>query len=196
VTSRVLHPMFGFILNWIYVIGGGCGMAAGFIFYQGFIPVASTFQLAGKMTNSSGLISASHWFANVTHRLWITLGFMVLVWLLKLQGLDRIKLFMKIVIYTPIVGTVTALILLFAVSGQTSFDKVFGAGKFDGVITAADKVGVKDAMMSPWGALLAVLWAYSALEITSFVGSEVKTPRTSFLRGLLIGALAVGSSTP
>ncbi len=42
VTSRVLHPMFGFIPNWIYVIGGGCGLAAGFIFYQGFIPIAGT----------------------------------------------------------------------------------------------------------------------------------------------------------
>jgi len=42
------------------------------------------------------------------------------------------------------------------------------------------------------GVLLSVLWAYSALEVTSFVGSEVKTPRTSFLRGLLLGAVAVG----
>jgi len=50
--------------------------------------------------------------------------------------------------------------------------------------------------MSAWdamtGVLLSVLWAYSALEVTSFVGSEVKTPRTSFLRGLIGGAVAVG----
>ena len=48
VTRRVLHPFFGFIPNWIYVIGGGCGMAAGFIFYQGFIPIAGVPQVGGR----------------------------------------------------------------------------------------------------------------------------------------------------
>jgi amino acid transporter len=91
---------------------------------------------------------------------------------------------------------VVALALLFAVDGQTAFDELYGSGAAAAVTAAAQAAGVEDAMMSAWdamtGVLLSVLWAYSALEVTSFVGSEVKTPRTSFIRGLIGGAVAVG----
>lgn len=196
VTSRVLHPMFGFIPNWIYVIGGGCGMAAGFIFYQGFIPIASGFQLAGEMIGSTGMTDAADWFADPQNKLWIVLVFIAVVWALELMGLDKLKWVMRGLIYTPLVGTVIALALLFIVDGQSSFDEVYGAGTAAAVMAAAEANGVGDAMMTAWdamtGVLLSVLWAYSALEVTSFVGSEVKTPRTSFLRGLIGGSVAVG----
>jgi amino acid transporter len=196
VTSRVLHPMFGFIPNWIYVIAGGCGMAAGFIFYQGFIPIASGFQLAGEMTGSETMTKWSEWFADPQNKLWVVLVFIVIVWRLELLGLDKLKWVMRTIIYTPIVGTVAALALLFTVDGQSAFDKVYGAGKAAAVMAAAEANGVQDVIMTPWaamtGVLLSVLWAYSALEVTSFVGSEVKTPRTSFIRGMLGGAVAVG----
>jgi amino acid transporter len=39
--------------------------------------------------------------------------------------------------------------------------------------------------------LLWVFWAFSGVEAISFVGSEVKTPRTSFMRGLTIGFFAI-----
>ena len=112
------------------------------------------------------------------------------------MGLDKLKWVMRAIIYTPILGTIVAFILLFAIDGQSSFDEIYGAGKAAEVMAAADDAGVEDAVMSAWdamtGVLLSVLWAYSALEVTSFVGSEVKTPRTSFLRGLIGGAVAVG----
>lgn len=196
VTSRVLHPMFGFIPNWIYVIGGGCGMAAGFIFYQGFIPIASTLQAAGEMTGSSGLLSAGDWFSEPVNRLWIVLIFMVIVWALELMGLDKLKWVMRVLIYTPLAVTIIALILYFAVDGQAAFNEAYGAGTIEAIKQAAIDQGVNDAIGSgfqpTFDVLLAVFWAYSALEVTSFVGSEVKTPRTSFLRGLIFGACAVG----
>jgi basic amino acid/polyamine antiporter, APA family len=196
VTSRVLHPMFGFIPNWIYVIGGGCGMAAGFIFYQGFIPIAGTFQLAGEMTGSSSLATWADRLADPGNKFWVVFVFMFIIWGLELMGLDKLKWVMRAIIYTPIVGTLIAFILLFAVDGKSAFNDVYGAGAAQKVLVAAQAEGVKDAMMSSWsamtGVLLSVLWAYSALEVTSFVGSEVKTPRTSFIRGLLGGAVAVG----
>lgn len=196
VTSRVLHPMFGFIPNWIYVIGGGCGMAAGFIFYQGFIPIAGTLQLGAEMAGSEGMAKSADWLADAGNKFWVVFVFMFIVWAFELLGMDKIKWVMRVLIYTPLVGTAIAFILLFAVDGQSSFDEIYGAGKAAAVITAANDAGVKDAVMSAWeamtGVMLAVLWAYSALEVTSFVGSEVKTPRTSFTRGLIGGAVAVG----
>lgn len=195
VTSRVLHPLFGFLPNWIYVIGGGCGMAAGFVFYQAFIPLASTMQAAGEMSNSSSLLSAGDWFSKAGNRLWVMLIFMFVVWGLELMGLDKLKWVMRTIIYVPLVVTFISLILLFAVDGQSAFNEVYGAGAFDAVKAAATDVGleVPGGFQPTIDVLLAVFWAYSALEVTSFVGSEVKTPRTSFLRGMLIGAAAVGT---
>lgn len=196
VTSRVLHPMFGFIPNWIYVVGGGAAMAAGFIFYQGFIPLASGFQLAGEMTGSTAMTDAANWVADAGNKLIVVLVFIVIVWLLELMGLDKLKWVMRVLIYTPLVGTIVALLLLFVVDGKTAFDEIYGSGAAAAVMAAAEDAGVQDAMMTAWdamtGVLLSVLWAYSALEVTSFVGSEVKTPRTSFIRGLIGGSVAVG----
>lgn len=42
VISRVLHPLFGFIPNWTYVLGGGAALAVGFLNYLGLIPIASS----------------------------------------------------------------------------------------------------------------------------------------------------------
>jgi amino acid transporter len=188
--------MFGFIPNWIYVIGGGCGLAAGFIFYQGFIPIAGTLQLGGEMTGSESLATWSDRLADAENKLIVVLVFICIVWALELMGLDKLKWVMRVLIYTPILGTLLAFVFLFAVDGQTAFDEIYGSGAAGAVMAAADAAGVEDAVMSAWdamtGVLLSVLWAYSALEVTSFVGSEVKTPRTSFLRGLIGGAVAVG----
>ncbi len=67
--------------------------------------------------------------------------------------------------------------------------------QYDAIIAAADEQGMQDAILSTWdgisGMLMAVFWAYTALESISFVGSEVKTPRTSFMRGMGIGFFAV-----
>ncbi len=196
VTSRVLHPLFGFIPNWIYVIGGGAGMAAGFIFYQGFIPIAGCFQVGAEIASSDSMATWSDRLADPENKLIVVIVFMFIVWALELMGLDRLKWVMRVLVYTPLVGTFLAFIFLFAVDGQTAFNNVYGSGAYDAVIAAANEAGVEDAVMSAWsamtGVLLSVLWAYSALEVTSFVGSEVKTPRTSFMRGLIGGAVAVG----
>jgi APA family basic amino acid/polyamine antiporter len=197
VTARVLHPMFGFIPNWIYVIGGGCGMAAGFIFYQSFIPLASGLQLAGLQSNNHSLVSAGDWLQSPGKRLLVVMIFLVGVWGLELMGLDKLKWVMRSIVYAPLVVTAVALVIFFVTKGQTDgFDHLFGSGTSASIISKANELGIKDAVR-PMGsatanALLAVFWAYSALEVTSFVGSEVKSPRKSFMRGLLIGAVAVG----
>jgi APA family basic amino acid/polyamine antiporter len=153
-------------------------------------------QLAAEMAGSSSLATWADRLANPRNKFWVVFVFMFIVWGLELLGLDKLKWVMRVLIYTPIVGTLIAFILLFAVDGKVAFNDVYGAGMAQKVMLAANDQGVKDAMMSAWtamtGVLLSVLWAYSALEVTSFVGSEVKTPRTSFLRGLIGGSVAVG----
>ncbi|MEI6530590.1 MAG: APC family permease [bacterium] len=195
VISRVLHPLFGIIPTWAYVIGGGSALAVGFLNYLGLIPIASSFQIAGTISRNAGLISIGESLADPWIRLWISLGLTVIVWLLELWGLDKLKWVFRTVIYLPLAITVVAIVLFLAGNGQTSFDAVYGAGAYQGVNALAASNGIADAMMSPaaglMGMLLAVLWAYSALEAVSFVGSEVKTPRKSFLRGMLLGTAAV-----
>ena len=148
------------------------------------------------MTGSASLETWANRLADPGNKFWVVFVFMFIIWALELMGLDKLKWVMRAIIYTPIVGTLVAFVLLFAVDGQSSFDEIYGAGAAAAVTAAAAENGVQDAMMSSWdamtGVLLSVLWAYSALEVTSFVGSEVKTPRTSFLRGLIGGAVAVG----
>ncbi|MCR4433023.1 MAG: APC family permease [bacterium] len=196
VISRVLHPLFGFIPNWTYVLGGGAALAVGFLNYLGLIPIASSLQVAGQITKHASLVAIGESLADPWIRLWIALGLTVIIWFLELLGLSRLKWVLRVLIYLPLIVTAIAIIAFFVGSGTQAFDSVYGAGMYDKVNSLANDLDIAGSMMSPGealqGMLLSVLWAYTAAEAVSFVGSEVKTPRKSFLRGMLIGIVAVG----
>ena len=128
-------------------------------------------------------------------RLWIALVATVVIWFFELQGMDRLKWFIRVVVYVPLVMTIVALVLMVAADGGKAFNDIYGAGAHAKVLAAAQQQGIGDAMVSTWagisGMLMAVFCAYTALESISFVGSEVKTPRTAFMRGMSIGLAAV-----
>ncbi len=196
VISRALHPFFGFIPNWSYVLGGGSALAVGFLNYLGLIPISGGFQIAGEISRNPALMNIGTYLSDPMNRLWISLIMTVAIWLLELWGLDKLKWVLRAVIYLPLLITGVAIVLFFIQNGQNSFDAVYGAGMAAAVGNLAVDKGIAAAMVSPGQGLrdmlLAVLWAYTALEAVSFVGSEVKSPRKSFMRGMIIGAVAVG----
>jgi amino acid transporter len=193
VISRVTHPLLGFLPNWLWIISSG--MYVGFANYIGLNLISAALLTSGEISDSDSLRNAGEWLGGNWTRLWIAAVLTLILWFMEAQGMDRLKWFIRICIYVPLVVTFAAIIIMFVADGQGGWDAVYGAGSYDAVLAVADKFGIGDAMMSSGealsGMMLGVFWAYSALESISFVGSEVKTPRTSFLRGMGIGICAV-----
>jgi basic amino acid/polyamine antiporter, APA family len=193
VISRATHPFLGFLPNWLWVIS--TGFSVGFLNYIMMNILASCLQVAGEISNSSSLMNAGEWLTGNYNRLYVALIVTVVVWLLELQGLDRLKWFIRIVVYVPLIMTIVALLLMAVTDGPKAWNDIYGAGVYQKINLAAQQQGIADATMSLWGGiggmLLAVFWAYTALESISFVGSEVKTPRTAFMRGMSIGFASV-----
>jgi len=193
VISRAVHPIVGFIPNWLWVVSSG--FSVGFLNYLMLNLVASGLQTGGIMAKSQGMIDAGTWVAGSGTRLWLSILITIGVWGMELLGMARLKWFIRIVIYVPLIVTIISIVLFFVVDGGSAWNSVYGAGVHDKVLQLAQDKGVNDAMGTYWGdtskMFLYVWWAYTALESISFVGSEVKTPRTSFLRGMGIGFCAV-----
>ena len=152
-------------------------------------------QVAGQIGANQSLIDAGSWLTGNYTRLWISIVVTFVIWYFELLGMDRLKWFIRIIVYVPLVVTVIALVLMAVTDGQQAWNDVYGPGTYASVGALAQEMGVQDALVSTWGGisgmLLAVFWAYTALESISFVGSEVKTPRTSFMRGMGAGFVAV-----
>jgi APA family basic amino acid/polyamine antiporter len=193
VISRATHPFLGFLPNWLWIVS--TGFSVGFLNYIMLNILSSCMQIAGEIANSKSLTDAGTWLAGNYTRLWIAMVITVVVWLMELQGIDRLKWFIRIIVYLPLIMTITALVILAVKDGPTAWNNVYGAGSYAKINLAAQQQGIADATMSLWGGiggmLLAVFWAYTALESISFVGSEVKTPRTAFMRGMSIGFASV-----
>jgi amino acid transporter len=191
--SRATHPILGFIPNWLWIIS--VGLSVGFLNYIMLNILASCVQVAGQISGSGSLTDAGDWLTGNYTRLWIALAATVVMWFFELLGMDRLKWFIRIMIYVPLAMSIVALILLAVGDGKEAFNSVYGTGAYAKVAVLAQAQGIQDAMLSTWdgvtGMMLAVFWAYTALESISFVGSEVKTPRTSFMRGMTIGFAAV-----
>jgi APA family basic amino acid/polyamine antiporter len=193
VISRATHPLLGFLPNWLWIIS--TGFSVGFLNYIMFNILASCTQVAGEISGNQSLIDAGAWMTGNYTRLWLALAATVVVWGFELMGMDRLKWFIRIIVYVPLLMTIIALVLLAITDGAKSFNDIYGAGVYQKVQLAAQAQGIQDATLSMWGGiagmLMAVFWAYTALESISFVGSEVKTPRTAFMRGMSIGFAAV-----
>ena len=193
VISRATHPFLGFLPNWLWVISNG--FSVGFLNYIMLNILSSCVLVAGQMSGSSSMTSAGTWLSGNYNRLYISLAATVVIWFFELRGLDRLKWFIRVIVYVPLVLSIVALIIMAVSDGGKSFNEVYGVGAYAKINLAAQSQGIQDAMLSMWGGisgmLMAVFWAYTALEAISFVGSEVKTPRTSFMRGMTIGFFAV-----
>lgn len=120
----------------------------------------------------------------------------VVLWIIEYIGIKSIKWVMRVIVLLPLVLTIFVIIVFLAAGpsgAQSAWDNLFGQGIYQAIMNAATTNGLTylDFGAATTGLLLIVLWAYIGLEGISFAGSEVKTPKTSFMRGYVYGLIAV-----
>lgn len=120
-------------------------------------------------------------------------------------GVRAIKWTMRIVTVIPLATTIATLVGLAVIGSNavlSNWDKVFGAGTAEAIMNAAFKGGeyagtsVEPLSQAPfWDAthsmLLWTLWAWTGFEAVTFVGSEVKNPTKSYIKGYIGAFIAI-----
>ncbi|MGC9366775.1 MAG: APC family permease [bacterium] len=196
-VSRVLGPTVGFISAWLLFIG--YGISSGVL---GFIVVG----LIGSSFSTAALSSGVPWLANIGSAmqtsLWQTVGgvlWVIFFWLIAYKGIRKVKNIMRILFFLPLIGTLIAIVWFLFSGGigsiESAFDATWGAGAFSMIEEKALSLGYQTSGFS-WSstisALIVVIWAYTSITIINYAGGEIKTPKTSMIRGFMIGTFFVG----
>ena len=106
---------------------------------------------------------------------------------------------MRTIFFIPLIGTAIAVVMFFTSGGienvAASFDSTWGSGAFHAIMDRASELGLQQVEFS-FGetvrSLIVVVWAYASITIINYAGGEVKTPKTSMIRGFTIGTAFVG----
>ena len=195
-VSRVLNPTLGYLGGWLFFIG--YGIAIGVLGYIAMGIAGGAFAVAGNALKNTALIS----FGNILGgHLWQTIGAIFWVgifWAITLKGVKWVRTTMRILIVIPLIATLIGIIYCFAVGPggvASAFNHTWGAGVFQTILNTSHSKGWISPTFS-WGAtlsaLLVVIWGFTGGESISYVSGEVKTAKTSLIRGYLLGCLAVG----
>ena len=204
-VSRTLHPVLGFLPFWYFIIGGGAAIASGFLLFIGIKALSGPLVVAGLSTGNKSFIDLASALTDPYNQLIIALILIVVIWAINYTGMRVIKWVMRIIALIPLTVTIIVLIALLTVganNGMNRFDAVYGSGVSEKIIqtalneTVAKTAGISsltpnDLLTGTYGMLLWTLWAWTGLEIVTFVGSEVKDPSRSYFRGYAIGFLLV-----
>lgn len=196
-VSRVLGPTTGFISAWLLFIG--YGISSGVI---GYIIVG----LIGSIFSTAALSSGISWLANIGAAMQTTTGqtiggviWVALFWLIAYKGIRKVKNIMRIAFFIPLVATIIAIVWFFISGGvgniSTLFNNTWGSGVFEAISSKAAELGWKVTPFSfgsTIAALLVVIWAYQCITIVNYAGGEIKTPKTSMVKGFMIGTFFVG----
>jgi hypothetical protein len=183
VISRATHPFLGFLPNWLWIIS--TGFSVGFLNYIMLNILASCLQVAGEISNSAGLMDTGEWLTGNYTRLYIALIATVVIWFFELHGMDRLKWFIRIVVYVP------CHVNRPSPDGRDrrrqSLQRHLQRRCTRGPACGPSWGSGRDPT---WGGisgmLMAIFWATRPWS-RSIVGSEVKTPRTA-LRGMSIAS--------
>ncbi len=202
-VSRVVHPVLGYLPFWYYIIGGGAAMASGLILYIGVKALGGPLYTAGVMSNNAFLIALGEATSSPANQMCIAAVLVAIAWAINMFGMRVVKWFMRVATIIPLAVTIITLAgfaFLGPDGGLSRFDAVFGEGTARRIM----EIGLGKAPVSglsplepagllagTYGMLLYTLWAWSGLEVVTFVGSEVKSPSRSYLRGYLLGYAAV-----
>lgn len=196
-VSRVLGPTVGYLSSWLLFIG--YGISSGVL---GYIVVG----LMGSAFSTAALSSGIGWLARVGAAMqlpiWQLAGgllWVLLFWYIAYKGIRRIKKIMRAIFFIPLAGTAIAVVMFFLSGGIESvagaFDSTWGEGTFQAVVTQAEALGwekVPFSFASTINAMIVVIWAYASITIINYAGGEVKTPKTSMIKGFTIGTVFVG----
>lgn len=204
VTSRILHPILGYLPTWLYIVVA-CGLVCGFMMFIGLKALNGPLVVAGLSTGNKALIDLANAAVDPKNMFIVSIILVIVLWALNIGGIKVIKWVMRIATLIPLVVTVATLIAIAIQppgSGVIFFNNVYGSGVAEKIMEAALKEDVAKSYgiealtptslwLGTYGMLLWTLWAWTGLEITTFVGSEVKDPSKSYMRGLIIGYLLV-----
>ncbi|MGC8975587.1 MAG: APC family permease [Thermoprotei archaeon] len=204
-VSRVIHPIIGYLPFWYWIVGGGAAMVSGFILFIGIKALGGAWAVAGLLSGNSFLISSAYAVTDPMTQFIIALILVVLLWALNFFGTRAIKWTLRIVTIIPLtitVGVLVGLALAGPNTGFSNWDKVFGAGTSSAIMKAAFEGGkYGDIQVEPLSAvplwdgtysmLLWTLWAWTGFEAVTFVGSEVKNPTKSYLKGYVGAFIAI-----
>lgn len=204
-VSRTIHPVLGFLPFWYFIVGGGSAIASGFLLFIGVKALSGSLVVAGLSSGREDLISLGEAFTNPINQMIIAMILVAVIWAINYMGMKIIKWVMRIMTLLPLTVTVVVLIALLTLGpggGVSRFDYIFGAGVSDKIMqaayneTIAKSYGISiltpnDVLTGTYGMLLWTLWAWTGLEIVTFVGSEVKDPSRSYLRGYAVGFIMV-----
>jgi APA family basic amino acid/polyamine antiporter len=110
-----------------------------------------------------------------------------------------VKSMMRAMFFIPLVGTIIAIIWFFLSGGPesaaASFNSTWGAGAYQAIIRKAAELGWAQPGFTLGGtisSLIVVIWAYASITIINYAGGEIKTPKTSMIKGFSIGTVFVG----
>jgi amino acid transporter len=196
-VSRVLGPTMGYLSAWLLFIG--YGISSGVL---GYVVVG----LMGSAFSTAALSSGIGWLADVGQVMqtphWQLVGgflWVGLFWLIAYKGIRKVKNLMRAMFFVPLIGTAIAVVWFLVTGGlpgvAESFNATWGAGTFEAIMQRASDLGLRESSFS-FGAtiksLIVVVWAYASITIINYAGGEVKTPKTSMIRGFTIGTAFVG----
>jgi amino acid transporter len=196
-VSRVLGPTIGYLSAWLLFIG--YGISSGVL---GYIVVG----LMGSGFTTAALSSGIGWLADIGEAMqashWQLTGgvlWVVLFWLVAYKGIRKVKNMMRAMFFIPLVGTIIAVMWFFFSGGPegaaAGFDATWGVGAFEAIEQKAGELGWSDpgfSFGSTINAMIVVIWAYASITIINYAGGEIKTPKTSMIRGFSIGTAFVG----
>jgi len=197
VVSRVMGPTIGYLSAWLLFIG--YGISSGVLGYIVVGLIGSAFSTAalssgiGWLAKIGEIMQVSHWQL-VGGALWVGL-----FWLIAYRGIRKVKSMMRAIFFIPLAGTAVA-IAWFALSGgpdgvAASFNHTWGSGAFQAIIRKAAELGWNRpsfSLSATVSSLIVVIWAYASITIINYAGGEIKTPKTSMLRGFTVGTVFVG----
>jgi len=191
-----LDPALGFFGGWMVL--WGYGLAIGVLGYIVTGIIGGGFVLAGKAGGMPGLVGIGETLGTTIGQTIGGIVWTIFFWALTRLGIRSVKWTMRILFAIPFVATAIAVlyfVMTSPASAEAAFNAKWGAGAFQAIIDAAKEQGWSPAPFS-WSStfnlLLVVIWAYTAIETMNYAGGEIKSPKTSMLKGFGWGGLAVG----
>jgi len=195
-VSRVIHPAFGFMTNWLFTI-----TVISFIGDAGYVFPSSALNIfvatIGQMTGNQYLVTNSAWF--VTHTGEIATGSILILGVTILMVLGRaVWNFMKILFFIVMLGTIVNIIYLLTVSNGTfitTFNQMFAAQgvTYQGLINSAVASGYKTGwtFSGTIGGLVYAMAGLIGFNFAAYSGGEAKSSSKSMPLAI-VGSLVIG----
>ncbi len=195
-VSRLMDSSVGYIGAYLYFIGQAiiagvvCNIVIG-ILGGIFISISEAYSISFFR----GLGEA---FQSTTGKVIGGLVLVIFFWTVNLGGIRIFRKIMRFFFYLPVIATLITIILFIFTSSSgavESFNLTWGSGSFQSILEAAKASGWTSTGFSfsaTIAMILVVLWSYNGIDMGSYAGSEVQSPKKSFVKGVLLGWLLVG----